>query len=37
MPWYHALLVVVGGAVLALLLAVWIAARMFLAALFKEW
>ncbi len=36
MQWWSIALLAVGGTVLALFLAVWLAARMFLAALFRE-
>ena len=35
MPWWAIVLLAVGGTVLALAVAVWLAARMFLAALFR--
>ncbi len=35
MPWWAIALLAVGVVVLALFLAVWLAARMFLAALFR--
>ena len=37
MPWYLALLVAVVGVVIVGALAIYIAARMFLTALFKGW
>jgi len=37
MPWYLALLLTVGGVVIVGALAIYIAARMFLTALFKGW
>ncbi len=37
MPWYLALLVAVGGLIVALTVAIYIAARMFLTALFRNW
>jgi uncharacterized protein YneF (UPF0154 family) len=37
MPWYLALLVAVGCLIVALTVAIWLAARMFLAALFRNW
>ena len=36
MQWWAIALLAVGGTVLALAVAVWLAARMFLAALFRE-
>lgn len=37
MPWYLALLLTVVVVVIVGALAIWIAARMFLTALFKGW
>ena len=36
MPWWAIALLAVGGTVFTLAVAVWLAARMFLAALFRE-
>jgi len=37
MPWWSIALLAVGGTALTLAVAVWLAARMFLTALFQGW
>ncbi len=37
MPWWAVFLLAVGCLIVALTVAIWIAARMFIAALFKDW